>query len=85
MRKFSLFRRASKLASPQCVFPAPETLLFAGLSLFLLVADDALARFSVEDVSDHNKKHIIHAYRAQHSHHRLPWCVCDYVSMRVSQ
>jgi len=28
--------------------------------------------FSVEDPKDPEKRHIIHAYRAQHSHHRLP-------------
>jgi len=29
-------------------------------------------KFTVEDSHDPEKKHIIHAYRAQHSHHRLP-------------
>lgn len=29
-------------------------------------------KFTVEDAKDPSKHHIIHAYRAQHSHHRLP-------------
>lgn len=30
-------------------------------------------KFSIEDEKDPSKVHTIKAYRAQHSHHRLPW------------
>jgi glutamate dehydrogenase (NAD(P)+) len=30
-------------------------------------------KFSIEDEQDKSKQHTIYAYRAQHSHHRLPW------------
>lgn len=33
-------------------------------------------KFSIEDEKDITKVHTINAYRAQHSHHRLPWFVC---------
>jgi hypothetical protein len=39
----------------------------------LLVHGSPASRFEVEDEKDPKKIHTIQAFRAQHSHHRLPW------------
>ena len=35
-------------------------------------------KITVQDEKDPNKVHIVQAYRAQHSFHRLPWSVAWY-------